>query len=502
MRAPRTIPAPASCAILFLIAALAAAGPDAEFESFKGTFKLTFSGGGSPPPTAADRLAAVESMGTFRHEGSTRLLVSVIPDERDRVTALLARREAILAGRDKDSKGRNPEPYLKEVKAALDEEYQVLEAIETACAGLEDRDAIAFLGQETLLRNKDGRVREFAARVLGKIADRGQVPGLAKALKDKEPPVRAAALLSLGAMRAEEVFAEVLATLPDKDWTVRSAAIETLGKLLDYRAVEPLLARMKVEEERLAEDCAEALEKITGQKFGRSLETWGRWWADHRERALRGERLDLPKEEPKPEETMGDRYYHGIPVRSARTVFILDVSESMAYSTQEFQEKPKSGEPSRLDLAKRELLKAVANYDPKGSFGIVAFHSVIVLWRPRTVPATPQMKADAKAFIDPLVPTGTTNIYGALETAFRMAGMGLSDKYYEPAVDTIFLLSDGAPTNEDLTDDSPDRILRAVRDWNRLGRVKIHTVGLKGHSAEFMSALAHENNGIYASRDG
>ena len=35
------------------------------------------------------------------------------------------------------------------------------------------------------------------------------------------------------------------------------------------------------------EDCAEALEKITGQKFGRSLETWGRWWADHRERALR-----------------------------------------------------------------------------------------------------------------------------------------------------------------------------------------------------------------------
>jgi uncharacterized protein YegL len=492
---------PIRIAVLVLLAAAAAAGPDEEFESFRGTFKIAFSVAGNPPPSAADRLAAVESMGTFKHEGSTRLLVSVIPDERARVAEILARREAILAGRDKESKGRNPEPYLKEAKRELDEEYRVLEAIETACAGLEDRDAIAYLGQEALLRHKEGCVREFAARVLGKIADRTQVTGLTKALKDKEPPVRAAALLALGAMRGEESFAEILAMLPDKDWTVRSAAIDTLGKLLDYRAVDALLARMKVEEERLAEDCAEALEKVTGQKFGRSLDAWGRWWADHRERALRGERLDIPKEEPKPEETMGDRYYHGIPVRSARTVFILDISESMSYSTMEFQEKPKPGEPSRLDLAKRELLKAVADYDPKGTFGIVAFHSVIVLWRPRLAPATPQMKGDAKSFIEPLVPTGTTNIYGALETAFRMAGMGLSDKYYEPAVDTVFLLSDGAPTNEDLTDDSPDRILRAVRDWNRLGRVKIHTIGLKGHSAEFMSTLARENNGIYASRD-
>ena len=79
--------------------------------------------------------------------------------------------------------------------------------------------------------------------------------------------------------------------------------------------------------------------------------------------------------------------------------------------------------------------------------------------------------------------------------------MGLTDKYYPPVADTIFLLSDGAPTNEDLTDDKPERILRAVRQWNSLKRMKIHTIGLKGHSASFMSALARENGGTYRSRD-
>ena len=75
--------------------------------------------------------------------------------------------------------------------------------------------------------------------------------------------------------------------------------------------------------------------------------------------------------------------------------------------------------------------------------------------------------------------------------------MGVIDKYYPPAADTIYLLSDGAPTNQDLSDDDPDRILRAVREWNRLGRMKIHTIGLKGHSVEFMSRLAREANPLH-----
>ena len=151
--------------------------------------------------------------------------------------------------------------------------------------------------------------------------------------------------------------------------------------------------------------------------------------------------------------------------------------------------------------AEVELLRAVKIYSPKGTFGMIAFHSIVKVWRPRMVPAKPAMKRDAVIWINALKPIETTNIYGALEAAFRIAGMGLEDKYYQPMVDTIYLLSDGAPTNQDRTNDDPERVLRAVRQWNRLGRMEINTIGLKGHSASFMKKLALQNGGTYTSRD-
>ena len=65
-----------------------------------------------------------------------------------------------------------------------------------------------------------------------------------------------------------------------------------------------------------------------------------------------------------------------------------------------------------------------------------------------------------------------------------MAGRGTVDRYYPVVADTIFFLSDGAPTIKGSGDkrglgrDSVEEILAAVQRWNPLGRVVIHSIGL------------------------
>ena len=98
-------------------------------------------------------------------------------------------------------------------------------------------------------------------------------------------------------------------------------------------------------------------------------------------------------------------------------------------------------------------------------------------------PATTENVERAIEWVDGLKLELQTNVYDALELAFQLAGRGVDDRYYAPAVDTMFFLSDGAPTIANLmsggmTQDDSDRILRAVARWNALGRVRIHAVAL------------------------
>jgi hypothetical protein len=172
----------------------------------------------------------------------------------------------------------------------------------------------------------------------------------------------------------------------------------------------------------------------------------------------------------------------------------------MSYSAVDYREKPEPGAPDRLEIAKREFIRALGNFNSKASFGLIVFNHRVRYWRKTMVRATKKNKEAAKRWVQKLEPADTTNIYAALEAAFGMAGMGARDRNYAMGADTIYLMSDGAPTNEDASADDPERILRAVREWNQLARVKIHTIGLLGHDVDFMSELARQNHGHYTSR--
>lgn len=84
------------------------------------------------------------------------------------------------------------------------------------------------------------------------------------------------------------------------------------------------------------------------------------------------------------------------------------------------------------------------------------------------------------------MPEGASNLHDALDAALR-----------DGNVDTIFALSDGAPTAGKLLD--ADDILRAVRRLNRFRRIAIHADAF-GRDSALLRDLANENRGTYARR--
>jgi hypothetical protein len=119
------------------------------------------------------------------------------------------------------------------------------------------------------------------------------------------------------------------------------------------------------------------------------------------------------------------------------------------------------------------------------------------------VPADEKNKEDAYGWIRDMQPVGSTFIDGALRLAFKMAGMGAYDKAYPTVnVDTMIVLSDGAPTDNGYPDPKnmdPEEVLAHVREWNSQNRVIIHCIGIDNvvQGIQFMKKLAAQNGGTY-----
>jgi uncharacterized protein YegL len=163
---------------------------------------------------------------------------------------------------------------------------------------------------------------------------------------------------------------------------------------------------------------------------------------------------------------------------------------------------PVHREGTKIDVAKAELRRAVKSLPKEAVFGIITFNHGVYPWQPKMVPATEENKEAAFTHIKDLVASGSTYVDGALRLAFKIAGMGAYDKHYPGVgVDTIILLTDGAPTDNAEPDAKlmePKEILEHVREWNSQKRVKIHCIGIdRIQGIDFLKKLAAENGGTY-----
>jgi hypothetical protein len=186
-------------------------------------------------------------------------------------------------------------------------------------------------------------------------------------------------------------------------------------------------------------------------------------------------------------------------VQSDMVLFILDVSGSMDWPGAPRGTRESDWVGRRIDLARRELFKAIENLNPDTQFNAAVFSGAVMAWQKAEVQASKENRALAIEWIRKQLPRGGTATYDAID-------FGIS----KTKADTIYFLSDGVPSGGRY--EEPETILMELRKANRFRRVSINTVALivgkadyesvlkyedPDEMAEFMSRIAEENFGSF-----
>jgi HEAT repeat protein len=328
-----------------------------------------------------------------------------------------------------------------------------------------------------LARRDDFPARADALRVLARIGkdEPAVVQVFAAALVSKNADERILALDVVAKTRDASFLPAILQCLGHEAWQVRLAAAEALRGVRAREAVPGLIERLAVEESaRVREAIAETLFGLTGQDLLDSADAWRAWWKEH------GASFAVPAKPlaRKADEGGTVARFYGLPVRTERVCFVLDRSDSM-----KGVHTGDAAKRTKMEVAVAQLGDALKRLPDRARVNAVLFDTEVESWKKSLVPLSDSNRAALGEFVGKQEPKGMTNIYDALEAALLVEG-----------VDSIFLLSDGAPTAGAYQETVG--FLLAVRRLNQTRRIAIHAVAI-GHDSQLLRRLAEENGGRY-----
>lgn len=375
-------------------------------------------------------------------------------------------------------------------------------------------------------------VRVQAVNAISSAATIGLVPHFIELVRDKEPYVRIAAVNGLGRGLREHTDETLHRTiepkaatlrdqaikvlggilLRDRVWQVRAAARENLAQLKTKHAIPVLIQGLKAELSRKKDPWSldirlhRTLEALTGIKMPLGqVQTWQAFWkkeAGTFKFAPQGTKAG----DKDAKNSKYDKFFN-LELDSNRVLFIVDFSGSMVENITLKTKGVGTGAAgssrttTKSRLVVEELKKIVMTLKDGDLFNIIVFGDDVRPWRAdkKGRPALVKMNDGHRddllgGYLDNLQPSGLTNLYDALESALSIGGRGLHDKYYGLGYDTLYVLSDGAPTTGKITDTK--EILRVVRETNGLKRLSINTITFGNlNQLIFLKTLAAENGG-------
>jgi len=390
-------------------------------------------------------------------------------------------------------------------------------------------EAAKFLLGLASKASKEPEIFDALVGALANLTNEDAQAVVVKAVNGGSRDARLAAIEACVNYGTEAANQALYKALLDSNELIAISACRALANIYAKDAIEPMIKALEQAErrrrERLITELCMGLERITGASGPQSAAEWRAWWNANKDKPL-------PRElrPPKQEVTSGpfvSRFktsVFGLPVRSKRVIFIIDVSGSMKQADPppkawrekvekelktipddkerekkrkeiEKQMKNWGKERQRIYRVKKELTRCIRNLPNDVKFNIIAFSDQISKWRPGLTRATESAKKKAIEWVKKLEADGLTHTDEAIEEAFK-----------DKQVDTIILLTDGAPTHIG-GDAKPEwgghqdskaliaHILEWVRKHNRLRKITIHCLGFEEANFEFLKRLAAENNG-------
>ena len=373
---------------------------------------------------------------------------------------------------------------------------------------------------EAALADPDPRVRLGAAEAMTPPWRDEAMRAVTTALAGERHPVVSQALVRLvldlrkqppegvDAETLEQLVAEALARFGRCGWRTdmdlldlveafpRKAHVPLLIDALEgaARAPDKLVGAVnKRASPLLRQRLVETLRAMTGAIVaGDTAAGWREFWAREGERVVVPDPLVMQRDE-------GTRAtFYGVPVSGGATAFLIDVSGSMGDDVDDAAPRARRRAPTRLTAAKEQLLQAAQAMPPGSTMQVYTFADQAKSWTPTPITPTAQSLRSLTELLSRLRAHGGTDLHAGLAQAMQVQARRFGEST-APAIDELFVLSDGVPTVGDMQDAEP--LLREVREANKYAKVRIHCVFTgEGRGAELLRALATQNGGVFVQR--
>ena len=415
---------------------------------------------------------------------------------------------------------------FEEAASHIDVEAIVMQRIGRAFEKLTSKEAASWVAKSGLGKLQKAKGAELAQVgavrfLLATNLPEGRAASLKAAGPSGLPRIQTEVFHFLGQHKTPGAMKALVKGLGYPHPSARRQAIWALREHNDLQAVKPLIDAFAKADGMVAQELEDALHYFTGQSFEADGAVWKRWWKDSGEAWIAKKEAKRYEPVKTKHSTTGTSFYD-IPTASTRIVFVLDRSGSMAKAAGEKSQKLKEpkgpttgGEGKRksdgevagstkMEVAKNQLARSIRNLAANVHFNVVFYGEDIQVWQdpPHLLAATKANKEAAIKWFMAIKADGATPMFAAMMKALEYAipPDAATGKKIDGGADTIYLLSDGSPTEDGelLTEEQKDERYGTFLEANRIARCTVHSIGVgPKHAKSLMRKIAEDGGGEY-----